>query len=130
MGAMLSSQLLSSKKRPAIVYGDKMPKILDTTLGNITDELSDTYRDKVAVEFSWQSIRRTFSELNKSSKIVASCLLSAGLCHGDRVGILAGNRCEFLDVFLAAARIGCPVVVLQSNMSPTEMKAAAIKTGE
>lgn len=127
---MISSHLLPSVKRPAIVYGEKTPKISDTTLGDISDELSDIYGDKVAVDFSWQSVRRTFSELNKSSKLVASCLLAAGLCHGDRVGILAGNRFEFLDVFLAAARIGCPAVILQSNMSPAELKAAAIKTGE
>ncbi|KGO40476.1 AMP-dependent synthetase/ligase [Penicillium expansum] len=126
---MESPQLPPSMKRPAIVYGDKTPTILETTLGHLLDELSDIHRDKAAVEFPWQSIRRTYSELAKTSKLVAISLLSAGLCHGDRIGILTGNRYEFLDVFLAAARIGCPAVILQSNMSPGEMKAAVLKSG-
>lgn len=127
---MESPQLPPSMKRPAIVYGDKTPTILETTLGHLLDELSDIHRDKAAVEFPWQSIRRTYSELAKTSKLVAISLLSAGLCHGDRIGILTGNRYEFLDVFLAAARIGCPAVILQSNMSPGEMKAAVLKSGK
>lgn len=114
---------------PAIVYGDKRPPISNRTLGSLIDEQSDIHGSKTAVDFSLQAVQRTFHQLSQVSKALAVSLLSVGLCHGDRVGIMAGNRHEFLEVFMAAARIGCPVVLLQPGFSPEELRAAVLMSG-
>lgn len=56
--------------------------------------------------------------------MVAKGLLRAGLKHGDCVGIMAGNCYQYIEVFLGAGRIGCPVVVLNNTYTPAELLVA------
>jgi acyl-CoA synthetase (AMP-forming)/AMP-acid ligase II len=44
-----------------------------------------------------------------------------GLQLGDCVGIMAGNRYEYIEVFLGGGRLGCPVVVLNNTYTPDEL---------
>jgi acyl-CoA synthetase (AMP-forming)/AMP-acid ligase II len=34
---------------------------------------------------------------------------------------MAGNRYEYIDIFLGATNIGCPVVLLNNTYSPVEL---------
>ena len=51
-------------------------------------------------------------------------MLGMGLRHGDSVGIMAGNCYQYIEVFLGGARIGCPVVVLNTTYTPAELERA------
>lgn len=58
----------------------------------------------------------TFAELNAAADAVANGLLLAGLQPGDRVGILALNRIEFLEVLFGAMRAGCVPVMINVKL--------------
>ena len=49
----------------------------------------------------------SFRSLNAEVDALARGLIRAGLVPGDRVGILALNRVEFLEVLFGAMRAGC-----------------------
>lgn len=113
----------------AVVCGAADPPLWNGTLGRLVEEQGQVYKDKAFAYFPWQSVQCTFSQLASRSRLVANALLCQGLRHGDRVGILAGNCYEFLEIFIGAARIGCPLVLLQPGFSPKELETATIKSG-
>ena len=64
------------------------------------------------------SFRRVADDVNA----LASALLDLGLSRGDRVGIVAENRYEWLAIDLALASIGVVDVPRGSDTTPTELK--------
>jgi acyl-CoA synthetase (AMP-forming)/AMP-acid ligase II len=91
------------------------------TLGALAEIQAELLGDRTALAFPWQKERRTYRELFLRSNTIAKSLLESGLQHGDCVGIFAGNCVSYLEVFLGASFIGCPVVVLNINYTPSEL---------
>ena len=58
----------------------------------------------------------SYREFNGNCDAVANGLLVAGLEPGDRVGILALNRVEFLEVLFGAMRAGCVPVMINVKL--------------
>ena len=136
--------ILDCKRRPAriCVIGDKMslnrnnkmPQNLSyisgptdnplwtVTLGALAEIQAEIHGDRTALVFPWQNERKTYRELFQRSNTIAKSLLESGLQYGDCVGIFAGNCVSYLEVFLGASFIGCPVVVLNSNYTPPELE--------
>jgi non-ribosomal peptide synthetase component F len=114
----------------ALVYGRTDVPLWKKTLGDVIDEQAEQYGSKVAAVFPWQNHSLSYLQLAQRSRLVARAMLSMGLQHGDCVGILAGNCYQYLEVFLGGARIGCPVVVLNTTYSSTELKSALIQSGK
>lgn len=110
--------------------GSTEPRLWLSSLGAFTDEQAERYGDKPALIVPWQGARLSFRQLADRSWEVAERLFDLGLRHGDRVGIMAGNRFEYLVVLLGAARLGCPVVVLNNTYTPDELHNALQVTGE
>lgn len=110
----------------SIVYGPTDEPLWTTTLGALIESQARLHGDRAAVVFPEQQVRRTYQELLLTSKIVAKAILRAGLQHGDSVGIMAGNCHEYIEMFLGASRIGCPVIVLNNTYTPTELQNAVI----
>ena len=66
--------------------------------------------------------RFTFAELDTRAVGCARMwLYGLGLRPGARVGILAGNRVEFLDAYYAAAKSGIVLVPLNTKLTPHEL---------
>jgi fatty-acyl-CoA synthase len=63
----------------------------------------------------------TYAEWVHDVNLAARALLACGIGHGDRVGILAGNRAEWLIVDLAAMSIGAIAVGLNTWSSAREL---------
>ena len=63
-------------------------------------------------EISWR-------QYNDNCDAVARGVLKRGLKVGERIGILSGNRAEFLEVFYGAMRAGV-VPVLINILQPKE----------
>ena len=100
------------------------------TLGALAEVQAEIFGDRTALVFPWQNERRTYRELFLRSNTIAKSLLESGLQHGDCVGIFAGNCVSYLEVFLGASFIGCPVVVLNINYTPAELDFAVKYSGE
>jgi long-chain acyl-CoA synthetase len=108
--------------RRELHYGDRMMRcIADRPSG--VDELfraAVTRRPDGAAIASAQG-RLSYAELNCRVECIVSNLLSRGFVKGERIGLLVGNRPEFLMTVLAAARLGMVVVPMNVRQRAPEI---------
>ena len=64
----------------------------------------------------------TYGELEQRAARLAGALLSRGVVRGARVAVLSENRSEYLEIELAAARIGAIVACQSWRLSPPELR--------
>jgi fatty-acyl-CoA synthase len=64
----------------------------------------------------------TYGEVATRTARLAGHLRSSGVKRGDRLAILSENRVEYLEVYLAAARIGAITACQNWRLSPTELE--------
>lgn len=76
--------------------------------------------ERIALEDGAQV--RTYRELEGRSIALCSVLQSRGVTRGSRVALLAENRSEYLEVFLACARLGAMVACQSPRLTPTELQ--------
>ncbi|KAJ5081197.1 hypothetical protein N7456_013435 [Penicillium angulare] len=122
-------QLFSRGEEPlAVVNGSSDKSLWSRNLEHILQERSTQYKDKPAVIFPWQGVQLSFRELHDRAITVAESLLRAGVHHGDCIGIMAGNRYEYLEAFVGGGLIGCRVLVLNNTYRPWELEQALNRT--
>lgn len=63
---------------------------------------------------------RTFSELHGNANRLANSLRARGLSTGDSIALMCGNRIEFIEVLLAALRIGLRLTPVNWHLSEEE----------
>lgn len=121
---------MSAPKDLAILSGAKEPALWHKTVGQLVQEQAEQHGGRTAVIVPWQSFRSTYTELAERSRKVSRALLNHGVRHGDCVGVMAGNRYEYVDIFLGAASIGCPVVLLNNTYNAEELLKASKQSCE
>jgi fatty-acyl-CoA synthase len=84
------------------------------TIGVNLRKTVEKFGDREALVVVSQNYRATYNELWKQVAEVAKALLAVGVKRGDRVGIWAPNRFEWVLVQYATARIGAIMV----NINP------------
>ncbi|ETS77224.1 hypothetical protein PFICI_11098 [Pestalotiopsis fici W106-1] len=112
----------------SLVHGPTTTPLWTGTLGSLIKEQNSKHGNKTAIIVPWQGRRLTYYELDARSEAVASSLLSLGIRPGNAIAIMAGNRFEYIEAFLAAGRIGCPVIVLNNTYTPSELISALTRT--
>jgi fatty-acyl-CoA synthase len=90
-------------------------------LGWMLEVVSARYPGRVAVVDVEQGIRRTYRELEDRVSRIAGALWSLGVRPGDNFGLLMQNSVEFLEVVLAAARVGATAVLVNRRLTTGEM---------
>jgi fatty-acyl-CoA synthase len=65
---------------------------------------------------------QTYAVLEERSNRLANALLESGLQRGDRVGLLARNRLEYVEIELAAAKAGLIVACLNWRLGDRELR--------
>jgi fatty-acyl-CoA synthase len=65
--------------------------------------------------------RLTYRQLNDRVNRLANHMLKLGLTRGDRIALLSENRCEFVEVELAAARLGVITACLNWRQANPEL---------
>src|SRR3989304_7887012 len=88
-------------------------------LGDIIRVNAKHYGNKVA--FLCEGARRTFFEFNERVNRLVSSLYASGMKKGDRLGIIASNRIEFVEAYGAAEKGGFVAVPLNSRLDRSEI---------
>ncbi len=74
--------------------------------------------------------RLTYAALDRRATATAGALRERfGLAKGDRVGILSGNRVEFLDAFFACAKAGTVLVPIGTRLTAAEIAHVVADSG-
>lgn len=109
----------------ALVSGPGTPRLWEQTLGDLIQQQKTKYGDHAAAVFSWQQNHiLSYDDLSNRSEMLARSMLARGLKHGDNIAIMAGNCYQYIEVFLASARIGCPLDVLNNTYTSKELVSA------
>ena len=74
----------------------------------------------VAVEEGGRQL--SYRELNGRVNRLCQVLTAFGIHHGDRLALLSENRTEYLEVTLAAAKLGAIVCALNWRLAPPEQE--------
>lgn len=78
------------------------------------------HADRIAVEDERRSV--SYGELDERANRIANALLAAGLQWGDRIAVLMENRLEFVEIELAAAKLGLIVAALNWRLTNEELR--------
>ncbi len=90
--------------------------------GDILGERARLTPEKSALILASTHERFTYAQLNERTILCALYWQSLGLKKGDRIGILAHNRVEFVDAFFAAGKTGVILVPLNTRLTAHELE--------
>jgi len=93
---------------------------LSRTFFDLLREQAAAQAKATAIIFDERSV--TYGELHAKAVQVARALLQSGIQRGDRVGLLAGNCIEWLEIAFGAAALGAVVVPMSTWAKPTELE--------
>jgi acyl-CoA synthetase (AMP-forming)/AMP-acid ligase II len=62
----------------------------------------------------------TYAEAADASRRLASAIGAAGAQSGDRLAVLADNSIEFVLLYVAASRLGCALLPLNTRLTPQD----------
>ncbi len=97
---------------------------------DIIGERSRLSPDRLAVVDVATGARLSYREMDhRASACARAWLYGLGLKPGDRIGILSGNRLEFLDAFFAAAKSGVILVPLGTRLTAAELAVVVSDCG-
>jgi fatty-acyl-CoA synthase len=109
--------------------GPRDVPLLELTIGEGLRRAVERFGDREAVVVRDQGYRATYRELWDEVGLAARGLLARGVRKGDRVGIWAPNRHEWLVIQYATARIGAILVTITPAYPAAELEYALNKTG-
>jgi len=92
----------------------------DMTLGELIDQVTDSYPDKEALVF--KDLRLSYRGLLNKINQFAKGLLKIGIKKGDKVSIWVSNRPEWIYAKFAVAKIGGIVVPVNTRFKTNELE--------
>jgi acyl-CoA synthetase (AMP-forming)/AMP-acid ligase II len=90
-----------------------------STVATLFGTRARVHPDRIAVETTDRTL--SYSELDSRARALAAALGARGVGRGDRVAVLSENRAEYLEVFLAAARVGAVVACQNWRLAAAEL---------
>ena len=103
--------------------------LLGETIGENLRRTVEDHGDAEALVVPHQQFRATYRELWEHVSRTARGLLARGVTKGDRVGIWAPNRFEWVVVQFATARIGAILVNINPAYRTSELEYALRQSG-
>jgi fatty-acyl-CoA synthase len=110
-------------------HGASAEPLLGETIGRNFRRTVQLFGEQTALVVSHQRYRATYSELWEQVARAARALLAHGVKRGDRVGIWATNRHEWVVVQFATARIGAILVNINPAYQASELGYALAQSG-
>jgi len=111
------------------VHGASPTPLLGETVGALLDRIAQTWPDRPALVVRQQQVRWTYREFHAEVERVAAGLLAMGLEPGDRVGIWAPNRAEWVVAQFAAPKAGLILVNINPAYRSHELAYSLNKVG-
>jgi fatty-acyl-CoA synthase len=109
------------------VVGATEPPLSTLTISEWLDDTAARLPERTACVFREQGLRWTWAELREASDRLAAALLRLGFGVGDRLGIWAPNRSEWVLAQYATARIGVILVNINPAYRLSELEYALNK---
>jgi fatty-acyl-CoA synthase len=117
------------KSSLSYAHGGAGPPLLGITISGVLDQAAANWPDRDALVVTDQGVRWSWSELRKRSRALAAGLLASGLSPGDRIGMLAPNRAEWLMAQFGSAYAGLILVNINPAYRLSELEYALNKVG-
>jgi len=111
------------------VHGGGQQPLLGMTVGDVLDRAAANWPDREALLVAHQGVRWNWHELHTRARQLASGLLALGLKPGDRIGMLAPNRAEWVLAQFGTAYAGLILVNINPAYRPPELEYALNKVG-
>jgi fatty-acyl-CoA synthase len=109
--------------------GPSRPPLLETTIGASLAATAAQHAHRDALVDVPAARRWTYAEILGAVRQLATGLLRAGICAGERVGIWAPNRWEWVLVQYATAEIGAILVTVNPAYRSRELEYALRQSG-
>ncbi len=94
------------------------------TIGEALRQVVSTFKDREVLVSDFQHYRATYGEFMEQVEQVAKSLLAYGIKQGDRVGIWAPNRYEWVIIQYATALVGAIMVNINPGYKITGLRYA------
>jgi fatty-acyl-CoA synthase len=114
---------------PSYTKGPTAVPLLAETIGENLRRTVERFPDREALVVPHQRYRTTYAGLWQQVDLAARAFLARGVQKGDRVGIWAPNRSEWVVTQLATARVGAILVTINPAYKTTELRHALHKAG-
>ena len=111
------------------VHGASATPLLGETIGANLRRAVERWPDRDALVVRSQDFRASYRELWELTTRLALALLTRGIARGDRVGIWAPNRHEWVVTQYATARIGAILVNVNPAYRASELEYALQQSG-
>ena len=109
--------------------GPSAPPLLETTIGANLAATAAKHAERDALVDVAARCRWSYAELLSAVRRLATGFLRAGINAGDRVGIWAPNRWEWVHVQYATAEIGAILVTINPAYRARELEYALTQSG-
>ncbi len=115
--------------RLSYAHGTSSTPLLGETIGENLQRTVERFGDCEALVVRHQGYRATYRELWEQTGQAARGLLARGVRKGERVGIWAPNRYEWVVLQYATARIGAILVNINPAYKTAELEYALAQSG-
>jgi fatty-acyl-CoA synthase len=114
---------------PSYAHGVSDVPLLGETIGENLRRTVERASDSEALIARHQNYRATYREFWEQTGLAARGLMARGIQPGDRVGIWAPNRYEWVIIQYATARMGAILVNINPAYKSTELEYALKQSG-
>ncbi|WP_243040057.1 AMP-binding protein [Dyella sedimenti] len=109
------------------VQGVSRQPLLGDTVGSLLDRIAAAHPERPALVVRAQQVRLDYRQFHAEVERVAAGLLALGLQRGDRIGIWAPNRAEWVLLQFAAPKAGLILVNINPAYRVHELEYALTK---
>ncbi len=119
---MKETKYTIERRKMSYTYTGSETKLLGITIGELFNEIADTYPDNEALVVVYRNERYTYKEFREICGQVAKGLMELGIKRGDRVAIWATNYPEWVIVQFATALMGAILVTVNPAFRTHELE--------
>jgi len=111
------------------LHGASEIPLMGLTVGGLLDRTAALFPDADALVVPFQNVRWSYADLARQTDEISAGLIAIGLEPGDRIGVWAPNRVEWVVLQFATARAGLVLVNINPAYRLAELEFALNQAG-